>query len=462
MAYLVLDKFSVGLDLRKSPITAPADSLRVLRNAVINAGGEIEKRRAFVKHCTVPGTIGLYAEGNEFVVFQQGGSPGQRTDVTQYVKKYGVDVTGAKQFSSAQPYDNDYFATFKMPNGTSKATYRGKTLSSVSGTYSRLYGSKMYLADGRNLRFSDILDPGKWDPTTEPNQGAGFIDITKAELFGNRIYAVERYYDYLAVFGMNNIQLWSVDPDPKLNKLVQALGNTGLYGQNAISPFANGDVLYLAQTGVRSLRARDASNYAMTTDVGSPVDTYIREKVRYLDYDTIDLINGVVEPKTGSFWLPIQNEIMVLSFFPSSKVSAWSIFDAPGKVDYIATNDYALAIRCGDDVYIYGGDYNQSNFDDCEVIVQTPYLDATKPATLKVFQGFDASVEGTWDVRYNLNPYRPDAWSKTASLTGETYSLSRLPMQGVGTHIALELRSKFVGKAKISSLVVHFEGRGAE
>jgi hypothetical protein len=461
MAYLVLDKFSIGLDLRKSPITAPADSLRVLKNGIINAGSEIEKRRAFVKHCTAPGTIGLYGDGNEFVVFQPGGSAGQRQDITPYVKKYGISGSGFKSLSSAQPSDQGYFTTFKNMSGTQEAYYKGSRVS-VNGSYSRLFGSKMYLADGPNLRFSDILDPSKWDATTEPNQGAGFIDVTKAELFGNRILAVERYYDYLAVFGMSNIQLWSVDPDPKLNKLTQALGNTGIFAPNAISPFANGDVLYLAQTGVRSLRARDASNYAMTTDVGSPVDTYIRDKIRYMDYETLDLINGVVEPKTGAFWLPLGSEIMVLSFFPSSKVSAWSIFDAPGKVDYIATNDYALALRCGDDIYIYGGDYNQSAFDNCEVVVQTPYLDATKPATVKVFQGFDASVEGTWDVRYNLNPYRPDAWSKTATLQGETYTLGRLPMQGVGTHIALELRSTFNGRARISSLVVHFEGRSAE
>lgn len=462
MSYLVLDKFQYGLDLRKSSMTAPSDSLRVLRNAIITAGAEIEKRRAFVKNCSVPGTVGLYGEGGEFVAFQPGAGAGQRTDVTPYVKKYGINFTGMKALTSAQPYDNGYFTTFKMYDGTDKVAYLGTQISNLSGTYSRLFGSKMYLADGANLRFSDILDPSRWDATTDPNQGAGFIDVTKAELFGNKIYAIERYYDYLAVFGMSNIQLWSVDPDPKMNKLVQALGNTGIFAPNAISPFANGDVLYLAQTGIRSLRARDASNYAMTTDIGSPVDTYIRDKVRLIDFDSLALVNGVVEPKTGAFWLPLGNEIMVLSFFPSSKIAAWSIFDAPGKVDYIATNDYALAIRCGDDVYIYGGDYNQSTFDNCEVVIQTPYLDANKPATIKVFQGFDASVEGTWDVRYNLNPYRPDTWSKTATITGETYTMDRLPMQGMGTHIALELRSTFNGKAKISSLVVHFEGRGAE
>lgn len=461
MPYLVIDKFQYGLDLRKSPITASAESLRVLRNAIVNAGAEVEKRRAFVKQVSAPGTIGLYGDGGEFVVFKTNAAAGSRQNLSSYVNAYGIAGSGFRNLSSAQPWDGGYFTTFSSVNGDQVVYNKGTLVTEVNGRSAKLFGSKMYLGDGPNLRFSDILNPGQWEPT-DPGQGAGYIDVSKAELFGTSISAIERYYDYLAVFGVSNIQLWAMDPDPAANALKQSVGNTGLYAPNAITPFANGDVLYLAQTGLRSLRARDASNYAMTSDIGSPVDTYIRDRVRSLTPEQLQLVNGVVEPKTGAFWLPLGNEIMVFSFFPSSKIAAWSIFDAPGNVDYIATNDYALAIRCGDDIYIYGGDYNQSVFDNCEAIIQTPYLDAQKPATVKVFQGFDASVEGTWDVRYNLNPYIPDAWSKTATITGETYTLQRLPMQGVGSHIALEMRSKFVGKAKISSLVVHFEGRNAE
>jgi hypothetical protein len=40
--------FKQGLDVRRSPLTAPGGSLRILENAVLNQGGEIEKRLAFV------------------------------------------------------------------------------------------------------------------------------------------------------------------------------------------------------------------------------------------------------------------------------------------------------------------------------------------------------------------------------------------------------------------------------
>ena len=46
-AFSITD-FKLGMDLRKTFVTAPAGSLRLLRNAFITSGAEIEKRTAFV------------------------------------------------------------------------------------------------------------------------------------------------------------------------------------------------------------------------------------------------------------------------------------------------------------------------------------------------------------------------------------------------------------------------------
>ena len=61
--YYEIANFQLGMDLRKSPLTAPAGTLRLLQNAHVTSGGEIEKRAAFVPWCTAPvGSIGLVAE----------------------------------------------------------------------------------------------------------------------------------------------------------------------------------------------------------------------------------------------------------------------------------------------------------------------------------------------------------------------------------------------------------------
>ncbi|HXJ71944.1 MAG TPA: hypothetical protein VNM37_03785, partial [Candidatus Dormibacteraeota bacterium] len=61
MAYIAIDNFAAGLDTRKSALTSAAGTLQRLTNATITPGGEIAKRRAFVKIATLTGTFGLAA-----------------------------------------------------------------------------------------------------------------------------------------------------------------------------------------------------------------------------------------------------------------------------------------------------------------------------------------------------------------------------------------------------------------
>jgi hypothetical protein len=78
LAYEVVENFAAGLDNRKSPLTAPGGTLTRLTNAAINPGGEIEKRRAFVRvgTNTLAGTFGLAATSSTLYAFTRD------TDVT--------------------------------------------------------------------------------------------------------------------------------------------------------------------------------------------------------------------------------------------------------------------------------------------------------------------------------------------------------------------------------------------
>jgi hypothetical protein len=64
--YYEIANFQAGMDLRKSALTAPAGTLRLLQNAHITPGGEIEKRQAFVPWCVAPaGSIGMCEVNNQ-------------------------------------------------------------------------------------------------------------------------------------------------------------------------------------------------------------------------------------------------------------------------------------------------------------------------------------------------------------------------------------------------------------
>lgn len=461
MAYLIIDQFKIGLDLRKGPVTSPAQSLRVLKNAFVNAGGEIEKRKAFVLHTTAPGTIGLYGANSEFVVFQNGAPvAGARTALTPYVNKFGL--TGAVALThqrSAQFWQDTYFCAMATADGTPHCYHEGAPVVDLGdGVDCRVFETKMYVPKASVLKFSAINDPANWNTAATPANGSGFVDVSTADAFGSTVLGVERYFQRLAVFGISTIQLWQMDANPAQNAIVQTIGGTGLLASGAKTTFANGDVIYLARTGIRSLKARDASNFAVTTDVGSPVDSLVKDLLSGMTQPEIDRIQCVVEPKTGSFWIAFGSKILVLSFYPSGQISAWSEFEVPFSIDYLAANDQALAIRSGDNIYFYG-DVDGESYDDTEVIVQTPFLDAKDPAAQKTFRALDAAVEGSWAIRYNVNPRAPGAWSATATVTGQTFSLDQIPMQARGTHVAFEMRTQTVGPAKFSSFVCHFDGK---
>src|SRR6187401_523654 len=71
MGYEVVENIAAGLDNRKSPLTAPGGTLTKLTNAAVNPGGEIEKRRAFIKLGTnmLAGTFGLAATSSTLYAF---------------------------------------------------------------------------------------------------------------------------------------------------------------------------------------------------------------------------------------------------------------------------------------------------------------------------------------------------------------------------------------------------------
>ncbi len=82
--YYEIANFQAGMDLRKSPLTAPAGTLRLLQNAHITQGGEVEKRDAFVYWCDAPaGSLGLCTDNNGNVYTHViSGTPGVITPPT--------------------------------------------------------------------------------------------------------------------------------------------------------------------------------------------------------------------------------------------------------------------------------------------------------------------------------------------------------------------------------------------
>lgn len=179
---------------------------------------------------------------------------------------------------------------------------------------------RVYLAAGSKFLFSDNNDPTGW---YQQNPGAGWISLLSQYGGQDSITALASYQGYVAAFLRNSIQIWFVDADPVNFSQKQVLSNIGTAYGFSVQSLGDWDVLFLADSGVRSLRVRDSSLNAVTTDIGSPIDSLTQTVMQAGNAGTP---LSIVEPTNNRYWLYMNGTIYVLSYFTDSKIRAWSTY----------------------------------------------------------------------------------------------------------------------------------------
>lgn len=362
----------------------------------------------------------------------------------------GATANGYQVFWTLQDGMN-----FSPANGTTMNGGSSSTNSYVPGTFVKTVGSKVYSVSGPTLHFSGIRAPTQW---TTDAPGAGFIDMSEETSGAEDLRAVARYQDNLAIFAESVIQIWYIDPDPSLNRQLQTLNNTGTASALSVTQFGDNDLFYLNESGLRSLRARDSSNSAATTDIGVPIDTLVINALSGLTEIERSRIFGLIEPRDGRFWLIIKDRIFVFSYFPGSKVSAWSTYNTGFAIEEAVTFNRRVYVRAGNQIYVYGGLGPETVYDETPAIARLPYLDANDPTATKILTGVDAAVSGVWEVRVHLDPANLDASDKVATIEQTSFNMGRFPASGQSTHIGMTMKSVGPGPHKLGSVVLHYEG----
>lgn len=327
------------------------------------------------------------------------------------------------------------------------------------GAFVATIGSKVYSVSGPNLHFSGIQQPTKWSTDTV---GAGFIDMSSQASGSEELIALARYQNFVAVFAEKIAQIWYIDPNPELNRVAQILNNTGTISPRSVTQFGDNDLFYVDETGVRSLRARDSSNSAATTDTGVPIDTILTEKLRTLNFTERQNVIGLIEPLEGRFWLIVKDVIYVFSFFSGAKVSAWSTYEPGFVIDDAVVYQRRVYLRSGNDIYVYGGLGAEFTYDDVAAEAWLPYLDANAPTRKKDWNGVDAALEGEWEVRAAMDPTNLETSDLISNVYETTYNSQRISMGGASTHVSLRFKSRGEGYARLGAAVIHFEGKADE
>ena len=450
------------MDLRKSPVTASAKSLRLLRNGFVNAGGEIEKRKGMiiVPEVDFSGTYGLAGYSGTAYVFGPNARPGTLHASIGYQQLVGA-VMG--RIADVDVFDGQFYVVVEKPDGSYQHFFNGAIVTEApNAPVAMAHRSKMYAIAGSVVYFSGVNDPTHWTPGSSA-PGAGFIQLDGQEEGAIYLIGMATYYDQLALFGRASVQLWAMDEDPAQNQLIQSVSATGLVAWQALARYSTGDVLFLNDSGVRSLKARDSSNAASITDIGSPLDDELRTLVHqaiiadpyHIVPDGLKGARGIVDPSTGQFWLVVGNKIYVLSIAVSANISAWSRWDFPFNIDYIATANQAVIARSGNSYYIYGANVWDA-YDASVLEVVLPMVAGNEPATEKTFFAFDAALEGTWQFYVGTDVQNPDTRELVATVGGPTFNMQSLGLANTGTHISVRALCSDASRARLANLIFHY------
>jgi hypothetical protein len=326
------------------------------------------------------------------------------------------------------------------------------------GRYARTAKEKMYSLSGSVLHFSAVADPTSW-LTSDP--GAGFVDVAGINSGFASLIALSRYQQFLAVFAEDATMIYFIDPDPDLNREVQILNNTGTLSPLSVTQFGDGDIFYLHESGLRSLRARDSSQAAMSIDIGSPIDDILQPIVASMPLADRAKIIGLIEPRDGRFWLIVNQQIFVFTFYPGSKISAWSIYRIGFNVDDAVKHKRRVYLRSGNTIYVYGGLGATPRYGEAEAVAQLPFLDGGRPNVKKGFRSYDVACTGTWKVELGMNPNDQTVLDTLGRVFETTYNGPILSGAGESTHFSLKFtleRAPASGPAKLSSVTIHHDG----
>lgn len=389
-------------------------------------------------------------------------------DYTASAVGTSVSITAA----SPGPTPNGYAVTFTLADGlavspTNPVMANGADTgnSYQPGSFVETVGQKMYSVSGPNLHFSGIQAPTKWKSDTT---GAGFIDLSLESSGAEMLTAIARYYNLLAVFAPRVVIVEYIDPDPTLNRITQVLDNTGTDCPRSVTKFGDADLFYLDLSGLRSLRARDNSTSAATADIGVPVDDLVVAKLESLNDNERRQVVGLIEPKSGRFWLIMRNIAYVFSLFSGAKVSAWSTYDmtyqldgetTPFNVDDAVVFNRRVYLRSGNTIFVYSG-LAGNVYDETEAEAWTPYFDADQPAVKKQFTGLDLAMRGLWAVSAAMDP-TDQATNDLVSIDQETtYNSDTRPFNHWATHVSLRFKSQGIradgGGHRLGACVIHY------
>lgn len=320
------------------------------------------------------------------------------------------------------------------------------------------FGQKIYAVAGSVCYFCSVSNPMIWRANVV---GAGFINIQSSGKGSEDVLAVVSFLTGLAFLSSSYIQQWAIADNPASNALLHELPNTGGIAAHAVVGAGNVDTFYLSASGIRSLRQQMYTGAPLSADVGDAIDAILQPLLSTLT--PVQLVNAkaAVNPFDARVWFWLGTTVYVLSYYPQSKISAWSWYNVgmePGWMDAIVSRLY---IRSGDAIYVYGGDdgqtYDSSATDQYNVLAEMPFLNTGRIAADKIATAYNVGAQGAWTIYMKSDPQNTAVEDVWGQINGFNYAEPEYSAALETTHFAPRLVSTAPGPALISEMSFDFE-----
>lgn len=333
--------------------------------------------------------------------------------------------------------------------------YGAKDRPERAGKILYTHNNKVYQLAGSVLSFSGVGAPTGWNAVT--NAGAGSINMANHTSGSDDLTGIEIFQGSLAVCSRRAVQIWNMNTDPVKDTYLQTLKNTGTQAQQSVLSFGDVDTFYLDDSGVRSIKARTGTNAGFVSDVGTSVDSYVRNILKTLPVSVIATAPSCIEPLDGRYMLGLGNEIvMVFSYFPSAKISGWTAYKLEFTPEAFVVLENKVYARAGTTIYLLGGD-DGDTYDTCEVIADMPFITGDKPGTFKVINGIDIIASGSWEVTALVDPRNESRIVNYGSLSGITVGDGMSAGGATTAFVAPKFRHQAAGPASLSKVLIHYE-----
>jgi hypothetical protein len=367
---------------------------------------------------------------------------------TVYIEATAAVGSGANGFAVAVTVTNNMSVT--VPTAMSGGQAPGATY--TPGQAVRTFKSKLYSTSGSNLHASAIDTPTDWNTTAN---GAWFVNLSNYASGAQALVAMAKYYDQLAVFSNDTTLLWEVLSDPAENRQTQEVPDIGCIGRKAATTYRDGAVYFLSDQGVKSLQARDASNYAEVVDASLAIDPILTADIQAASATVKAQAILLVDPEEGRLWCILGTSIFVLSAYPRAKIRAWSEYTPGFQITATAIKERRLYCRSGATVYLFGGDDN-ATYDNSTVELILPYVTLRAPATMKQLYAIDVGLDGSWDIYGRPEPDSDDEDTLALDYNGVSFDKPAIGVAQRSTHLSLRLLHNTAEYARLSSVALHY------